>query len=116
MADLLGYAASCAVLATFLMRTMVPLRLVAIVSNLLFLGFGYIQNIHPVFFLHMALLPINVWGLVAWHDRPAAPLPLNSPGPAGAAAWPHAFWFVIGLAAGLFCLGTVIIFAHPQHG
>ena len=65
MADMLGYAASCAVLATFLMRTMVPLRLVAILSNILFLVFGYIQNIHPVFLLHLVLLPINVWRLLA---------------------------------------------------
>jgi CRP/FNR family transcriptional regulator, cyclic AMP receptor protein len=65
MADVLGYAASCAVLASFLMRTMVPLRLVAILSNVLFLAFGYLQNIHPVFFLHMTLLPINVWRLFA---------------------------------------------------
>jgi hypothetical protein len=36
MADWLGYAASLAVLATFLMRTMRPLRLVAILSNILF--------------------------------------------------------------------------------
>jgi CRP/FNR family transcriptional regulator, cyclic AMP receptor protein len=65
MADVLGYAASIAVLATFLMRTMVPLRLVAILSNILFLAFGYIQNIHPVFFLHLVLLPVNVWRLFA---------------------------------------------------
>jgi hypothetical protein len=48
MANLLGYAASCAVLATFLMRTMVPLRLVAILSNLLFAAFAYVQHIYPV--------------------------------------------------------------------
>ena len=65
MADMLGYAASFAVLATFLMRTMVPLRLVAILSNILFVAFAYLQNIHPVLFLHMALLPINVWRLFA---------------------------------------------------
>jgi CRP/FNR family transcriptional regulator, cyclic AMP receptor protein len=65
MADVLGYAASLAVLATFLTRTMVPLRLIAILSNILFLAFGYVQNIHPVLFLHMALLPINVWRLLA---------------------------------------------------
>jgi len=65
MANLLGYAASCAVLATFLMRSMIPLRLVAIFSNILFVAFGYIQNIHPVLFLHLALLPINMWRLLA---------------------------------------------------
>ena len=54
-----------AVLATFLMRTMVPLRLVAILSNILFVAIAYLQNIHPVLFLHLTLLPINVWRLLA---------------------------------------------------
>jgi hypothetical protein len=67
--DLLGYAASAAVLATFLMRTMVPLRLVAILSNVLFLLFGYVQHIYPIFFLHLALLPINTWRLFVISDR-----------------------------------------------
>jgi hypothetical protein len=61
--NLLGYAASCAVLATFLMRTMVPLRIIAILSNVLFAAFGYIQHIYPVLFLHIVLLPINAWRL-----------------------------------------------------
>jgi hypothetical protein len=61
MVDLTGYAASCAVLATFLMRTMVSLRAVAILSNCLFLSYGYLQHLYPVFVLHLALLPINVW-------------------------------------------------------
>ena len=74
MADMLGYAASLAVLATFLMRTMVPLRLIAILSNILFLGFAYIQNIHPVLVLHMALLPINVWRLLALRQSAGAQL------------------------------------------
>jgi hypothetical protein len=74
MADLLGYAASCAVLASFLMRTMIPLRLVAILSNILFLSFGYIQNIHPVLFLLLALLPINIWRLLALRQSPGEQL------------------------------------------
>jgi CRP/FNR family transcriptional regulator, cyclic AMP receptor protein len=74
MANLLGYAASFAVLATFLMRSMVPLRLVAILSNVLFLAFGYLQNIHPVLFLHLALLPINVWRLLALRQSVSVPL------------------------------------------
>jgi hypothetical protein len=79
MANMLGYAASCAVLASFLMRTMVPLRLVAILSNLLFAAFGYVQDIHPVFLLHMVLLPINVWRLVAARRLSVADLGVNSP-------------------------------------
>jgi CRP/FNR family transcriptional regulator, cyclic AMP receptor protein len=74
MADLLGYVASSAVLASFVMRTMIPLRLVAILSNILFLSFGYIQNIHPVLFLHLALLPINVWRLLALRQSPGEQL------------------------------------------
>lgn len=60
MSEALGYAASSAVLASFLMRTMVPLRLVAILSNFLFISYGYLAHIHPVFVLHAALLPINL--------------------------------------------------------
>jgi CRP/FNR family transcriptional regulator, cyclic AMP receptor protein len=74
MADVLGYAASLAVLATFLTRTMVPLRLIAILSNILFLAFGYIQHIYPVLFLHMALLPINAWRLLALRQSGGAQL------------------------------------------
>lgn len=69
MIDLLGYAASTAVLATFLMRTMLPLRLTAILSNLLFLSYGYLAHITPVLFLHLALLPINVTRLLALRER-----------------------------------------------
>lgn len=70
MANLLGYAASCAVLATFLMQTMVPLRLVAILSNFLFLSYGYVQHIYPVLFLHAVLLPINLWRLLTIQRPP----------------------------------------------
>jgi hypothetical protein len=65
MSEALGYAAASAVLASFLMRSMVPLRLVAILSNLLFLSYGYFAQIQPVFVLHAALLPINVARLAA---------------------------------------------------
>jgi hypothetical protein len=59
MTELLGYMASIAVLATFLARTMITLRLIALSSNLLFLLYGYSKHLHPVFLLHVALLPIN---------------------------------------------------------
>lgn len=64
MIDVLGYAASIAVLATFLMPTMLPLRLVAILSNILFMLYGYSAHIPPVLFLHATLLPINVMRLM----------------------------------------------------
>jgi hypothetical protein len=115
MADLLGYIASCAVLATFLMRSMVPLRLVAILSNVLFLAFGYMQHIYPVFFLHMALLPINAWRLVAaqgWRaTAPPAPALQFRTGLAEAPR-PYAFWFALGLIAGLAGALTAVVVAN----
>ena len=58
--DLLGYAASASVLATFCMSTMVPLRIIAIGSNVLFIAFGAFAHIYPVLVLHVILLPVNI--------------------------------------------------------
>ncbi|MFZ0425625.1 MAG: hypothetical protein WAL80_22335 [Xanthobacteraceae bacterium] len=120
MTDLLGYIASCAVLATFLMRNMVPLRLVAILSNVLFLAFGYMQHIYPVFFLHMALLPINAWRLVAaqWRGAAQPGAPLLSVRAArvrlAGAPRPYAFWFALGLMAGLAGALTAIVVTNGE--
>ncbi len=57
--DLIGYAASASVLATFCMNTMVPLRVVAICSNILFAIFGALAHVYPVLLLHVILLPVN---------------------------------------------------------
>jgi CRP/FNR family cyclic AMP-dependent transcriptional regulator len=56
---ILGYAASATVLATFCMSTMMPLRMLAIASNLLFSSYGALAHIYPVMILHLILLPIN---------------------------------------------------------
>jgi hypothetical protein len=58
--DLLGYAASASVLLSFCMSAMVPLRIVAIISNVLFAAFGALAHVHPVLLLHVVLLPVNV--------------------------------------------------------
>lgn len=60
----LGYVASASVLLTFCMRTMVPLRIVAIGSNVLFASFGALAHIYPVLALHIILLPVNVTRLI----------------------------------------------------
>ena len=99
--NILGYAASCAVLATFLMRTMIPLRLIAILSNVLFLLFGYMQHIYPIFFLHVALLPINAWRLMAVYERRAPSPAYRQIAVLNAGSRHLAFWFAIGLLAGL---------------
>ena len=62
--DLVGYLAALSVLGTFCMDTIVTLRGLAIVSNLLFILYGIAGHLYPVFFLHALLLPINVMKLV----------------------------------------------------
>ena len=106
MSDVVGYAASLAVLATFLMRSMVPLRLIAILSNLLFVSYGYLAHIHPVLVLHAVLLPINIARLVS-HGEGYFPNQLCE---AAAARIRHIWLFVLGLTVGSLGLRTLIHF------
>jgi CRP/FNR family transcriptional regulator, cyclic AMP receptor protein len=55
-----GYLASLLVLCTFYMKTMIPLRCVAIGSNLAFITYGYFGRLYPVLTLHLLLLPLNM--------------------------------------------------------
>ena len=55
-----GYLASLLVLATFCMRDMMSLRLVAIASNIAFIAYGSLADISPVLLLHAVLLPVNM--------------------------------------------------------
>ena len=61
--ELIGYLASLLVFSTFYMKTMIPLRSVAIASNVAFISYGYLAGLYPVFLLHVVLLPLNVWRL-----------------------------------------------------
>src|ERR1700728_2001064 len=56
-----GYLASALVLATFCMKTMIPLRGAAICSNVAFIVYGFYDNVYPVLILHGILLPLNIW-------------------------------------------------------
>src|SRR5262249_50510655 len=64
--DAIGYLASALVLAAFCMKEMVPLRIVAVGSNIAFLIYGLALGLVPVWLLHAVLLPINCWRL--WED------------------------------------------------
>ena len=59
----LGYIAAAFVFATFSMKTMVPLRVIGIASNVLFVAYGYLHPAYPVLVLHLVLLPLNFWRL-----------------------------------------------------
>lgn len=61
--ETLGYLASGLVFTSFCMKTMIPLRLMAIGSNLAFMAYGLALELHPIFALHAVLLPMNVWRL-----------------------------------------------------
>jgi CRP/FNR family transcriptional regulator, cyclic AMP receptor protein len=51
------------VLVSSFVKTMIPLRWLAIGSNLGFVAYGAMHPSYPMLFLHAALLPINIWRL-----------------------------------------------------
>ena len=62
-----GWVSAVLVFSSFVMKTMVPLRMVAICSNVAFityallgLKYGVFGRVYPIFVLHAALLPLNV--------------------------------------------------------
>jgi len=60
LADAMGYIAAVLVFTTFWMKTMVPLRLVGIGSNVFFIAYGGLLVAYPVLILHLCLLPLNL--------------------------------------------------------
>lgn len=57
--EVLGYSASALTFMTFLMRAMLPLRYVALCSNVAFIVYGYFSGLTPVLVLHLMLFPLN---------------------------------------------------------
>jgi len=78
-ADILGYVAACLILTAFCMKSTVPLRVFAIISNLAFVGYGYFKGLPPVLLLHSVLLPVNAYrlgqSLFLTHARQETPAP-----------------------------------------
>ena len=62
-AEIIGYLASALVFATFYMKTITPLRAVAVASNVAFISYGYLGGMTPILILHATLLPLNLWRL-----------------------------------------------------
>lgn len=65
-----AWLAAGLVFASFFMKTIVPLRRIAIASNIAFISyalmgihFGIFDKVLPIFILHIALLPVNVMRL-----------------------------------------------------
>lgn len=57
--ELSGYVASALVFLAFYMKTMIPLRVVGILSNIAFMTYGFGGRLYPVLVLHAILLPLN---------------------------------------------------------
>jgi CRP/FNR family transcriptional regulator, cyclic AMP receptor protein len=62
-----GWVAAVLVFSSFFMKTMIPLRVVAIVSNVAFISYallgleyGVFGRVYPILVLHSCLLPLNV--------------------------------------------------------
>jgi CRP/FNR family transcriptional regulator, cyclic AMP receptor protein len=62
-----GWLSAVLVFASFFMKTMIPLRMVAICSNIAFityallgLQYGVFGRVYPILVLHSALLPLNL--------------------------------------------------------
>jgi hypothetical protein len=57
---IIGFVAAGLVVATLSMRTMVPLRIVGIASNVAFAAYGLLFGSLPTVVLHGILLPLNI--------------------------------------------------------
>lgn len=59
LTEALGYIAAGLVLGTFASRSIITLRSVAILSNLMFIAYAASAVLPPVLVLHALLLPLN---------------------------------------------------------
>jgi CRP/FNR family transcriptional regulator, cyclic AMP receptor protein len=64
-AELIGIAAAAASLYAAHSKTIIPLRVAAIVANLLAMVYSLTHGTYPTFMLNAALLPLNAWRLHA---------------------------------------------------
>lgn len=67
LADSLGYLAAATVFLAFSLKSIVSLRVVAILSNVLFIAYALAEILMPVLVLHTLLLPLNslrLWQLL----------------------------------------------------
>ena len=59
--EIIGWIAVVATIATYAMRTMLPLRVLALASNLFFLIYSALEAIYPTMVINGLLLPINLY-------------------------------------------------------
>jgi hypothetical protein len=74
---IIGYFASTMVLLTFVTKDMRRLRLIGILSNVAFIGYGALCWLPPVLCLHLVLLPVNVVRLVELQKTSATTIAMS---------------------------------------
>jgi CRP-like cAMP-binding protein len=57
--EVLGYLGAALVFGTYSMKTMIPLRIIGLCSNCVFIVYGYLAPVYPQLLLHAVLLPLN---------------------------------------------------------
>ena len=62
-AEMIGYLAAGLVFLTFYMKTMIPLRIVGLCSNVAFIAYAILDGLYPVLILHVILLPLKAFRL-----------------------------------------------------
>src|SRR6202012_2332563 len=58
-----GLLASAFVVAGYTMRTMIPLRIFGILTNVVLILYAFPHHNYPIVVLHLILLPLNVYRL-----------------------------------------------------
>jgi CRP/FNR family cyclic AMP-dependent transcriptional regulator len=61
--ELLGYAGALLTLGTYSMKRMIPLRVIGICANCVFITYGLLASVYPQLVLHAVLLPLNIFRL-----------------------------------------------------
>lgn len=59
LVELVGWIGAGLTFTAYSMKTMLPLRVIAVLANIFFGAYGYLTDVYPTMFLHMALLPMN---------------------------------------------------------
>ena len=58
--EIIGYFGATLTLCVYSMKRMIPLRVIAICANCIFVAYGYLGEVYPQMVLHGLLLPINI--------------------------------------------------------
>lgn len=64
MSVIIGYLASVLVLGAFSMRTMLPLRIIAVASNFALVAYSVLEHYYLILALQLVVLPLNIWRLI----------------------------------------------------